>query len=97
MARAFYLVTEKGKDFSEYMIGSSEAKPLREYILELTKVLRAEATPVFGNIPFTGTNLPLSVFNTENIKSDTGFEIEVPFSEGVKNTMEWLQESENMV
>ena len=35
VARAFRLIGEKGKPFHEYLIGSSQARPLREFLLEM--------------------------------------------------------------
>ena len=35
VAQAFYKVSLKGKPFCEYMIGSGDAKPLREFIIEM--------------------------------------------------------------
>jgi len=99
VAKAFYLIAKHGKPFCEYMIGSSNARPLKEFIVELQQALAPEMTPFFGEIPFTGTNLPLGTFDTTNTEKDCGFKAEVNFAEGTKMTMEWLkmveQESEN--
>ena len=91
VAKAFYLVAEKGKPFCEYMIGSGNARPLKEFILEMVEACGPEAKPLFGDVPFTGTNMPLSTFSIDAIKNDCGFEIEVPFGEGTKKTMDWLK------
>lgn len=92
VARAFYLIALKGKPFCEYMIGSSKAKPLREFILEMQEELAPDAQPLFGDIPFTGTNIPLGMFDCSNTEKDTGFKAEVSFAEGTRKTMEWLRE-----
>lgn len=91
VARAFYLISQKGKPFCEYIIGSSNARPLKEFILEMQHTLAPEASLQFGNVPFTGTNIPLSVFNTENTERDCDFKADVSFSKGTKKTMEWLK------
>lgn len=91
VAKAFYLVAEKGKPFCEYMIGSGNAKPLREFIIEMVGSCGPDCTPLFGDIPFTGTNLELSVFSIDAIKEDCGFIPEVSFGEGTRMTMEWLK------
>ena len=92
VAKAFYLVTEKGKPFCEYMIGSGNAKPLREFILEMKQSVAPDASLQFGDVPFTGIDLPLSVYDTEALVRDCGFEPEISFGEGVKLTYEWLKE-----
>ena len=94
VARAFYMIAENGKPFCEYMIGSGEAKPLRKFVTEMTTALDPSNPPVFGDVPFTGTDLPLEVFSTEDTEQDTGFKAEVSFAEGTRLTMEWLKMQE---
>lgn len=90
VAQAFYKVALNGKPFCEYMIGSGDAKPLREFILEMVSSCGPDSTPLFGDIPFTGTNMPLSTFDIADIKRDCGFEPAVSFAQGTKMTMDWL-------
>ena len=91
VARAFYLISKKGKPFCEYIIGSGNAKPLKEFILEMVNGCAASQVPIFGDIPFTGINLPLSVYDTSTTKEDTEFEASISFEEGTKMTMDWLK------
>lgn len=91
VARAFYLVAEKGIPFSEYMIGSGHAAPLREFIIRMIKACDPDATPIFGNVPFTGVNMPLSAFSIADIEKDCGFKPSISFEDGTKKTMEWLK------
>lgn len=97
VAKAFYLVSEKGKPFCEYMIGSGDAGPLKNFILRMISACAPDAKPLFGDVPFTGVNMPLSVFSIEDIKKDCGFEPEISFEEGTKKTMEWLANLESIV
>ena len=91
VAKAFYLVAKNGKPFCEYMIGSGDAKPLKQFILEMVAACGPDAHSIFGDVPFTGTNMPLSVFDISDIKEDCGFEPDVSFAEGTKMTMDWLK------
>jgi len=91
VAKAFYLIAKNGKPFYEYMIGSGTARPLKEFILEMQQALAPEAVPLFGDVPFTGTNMPLDTFNIDDTVNDTGFKPEVSFAEGTRLTMEWLK------
>lgn len=91
VAKAFYLIAKNGKPFCEYMIGSGNAKPLREFILEMVEECAPEAVPNFGDVPFTGTNMPLSTFDISHTKNDCGFEPEVSFAQGTHMTMDWLK------
>lgn len=94
VARAFRLIGESGKPFCEYVIGSGNARPLKEFITEMRDALDPEAQLVFGDIPFTGVNMPLEVFSTAKTASDCGFYAEISFEEGVQRTMAWLKEVE---
>lgn len=91
VARAFYYIAKNGKPFCEYMIGSGHARPLKEFILEMQQECAPNSTPLFGDIPFTGTNLPLSTFDTTDTEKDTGFKPEISFAQGTLMTMEWLK------
>lgn len=89
VARAFRLIGEKGKPFQEYLIGSSTARPLKEFLLEMQAAIAPELEFQFGDIPFTGVDLPLSKFDCSQTEADTGFRAEISFAEGCKRTMEW--------
>lgn len=91
VARAFYLIAKNGKPFCEYMIGSSNARPLKQFILEMQQTLAPESTALFGDVPFTGINMPLDIFDTTATEEDCGFKAAVSFAEGIRLTMEWLK------
>lgn len=94
VAEAFYCISKNGKAFCEYLIGSSNAKPLRNFILEMQQELAPDSEPLFGDIPFTGTNLPLEVFSTLDTELDCGFKAKISFAEGTRRTMNWLMQLE---
>lgn len=94
VARAFCLIAEKGKPFCEYVVGSGHAGPLREFIIEMQKTLAPKNTPLFGDIPFTGTDIPLTEFSTLDTEIDTGFKAEISFVEGTYRTFLWLKTME---
>lgn len=91
VAKALFLIAKNGKPFCEYMIGSGNARPLKEFILEMQQALAPEIELLFGDIPFSGTNIPLSVFDASRTWIDCGFRAEIGFAEGTKMTMEWLR------
>lgn len=90
-ARAFRLIGEYGKLFCHYLIGSSNAKPLREFILEMKSAVAPEKEFIFGDVPFTGVNMPIEEFDCSLTEKDTGFKAQVTFEDGVRRTMEWLK------
>lgn len=89
VARAFRLIGEKGKPFHEYLIGSSSARPLRQFLEEMQQAIAPELTFAFGDVPFTGVDLPLAAFDCKETERDTGFRTEVSFAEGCKRTCDW--------
>ena len=91
VARAFYLIAKNGKPFCEYMIGSSTARPLKEFIIEMVASLAPDRQPIFGDVPFTGTNMPLSTFDCSDTEADCGFRAQIGFAEGTRMTMDWLK------
>lgn len=93
VARAFYLIGENGKSFHEYLIGSSHAKPLREFLLEMKDVVAPDLDFVFGDIPFTGISLTLEDFDCSQTERDTGFKAEISFAEGCRRTRDWWLET----
>ena len=89
VAKAFRLIGEKGKPFYEYIIGSSQAKPLKEFLLEMQKAVAPDLEFIFGDIPFTGVDLPIETFDCSLIEEHTGFHAETNFTEGCKKTYDW--------
>lgn len=91
-ARAFRLIGEKGRPFSQYLIGSSAAQPLREFLQEMQRTVAPQIDFVFGSVPFTGVNLPIEAFDCSATEHDTGFRATVSFAEGCRRTFQWWRE-----
>ena len=58
----------------------------------MTNSLCPTNKPIFGNVPFTGVNIDVELFDISPIKKDCGFEPKISFVEGIKKTVEWLKE-----
>ncbi len=93
-AEAFYLLGIHGKANKGYMIGSGKARPLREFITEMCDANAGGNKPLFGNVPFTGVNIPLNVYSINDIVDDCGFEPKTSFAAGTKKTLDWLRSGE---
>ncbi len=94
VAHAFRLIGENGKPFHEYIIGSSEAKPLREFLLEMNRAIAPDLAFQFGSVPFTGVDMPLSTFDCSATERDTGFRAQISFAQGCKRTYDWWKSME---
>ena len=94
VAHAFYLIAEKGINGTNYIIGSGEAKPLREYLEVVGKIANdpmGTAIPLgFGEITSNVVYLPKSVFSISQLVEDTGFSPTITFEEGIKRTVNWI-------
>lgn len=98
VAKAFYLIGENGIDGTNYFIGSGQVKPLREYLEVVGQVanrVNHSSIPLgFGEIKSNVVYLPEEIFSIETLCRDTGFQIEVPFEEGILRTVEWIKANE---
>lgn len=89
-AAAYRLLAEKGVSFQNYILGSEEVKPLKEYLQTVQAVVAPEAEMGFGRHPFSGVHLEKSDLYSERLFADTGFATAVPFEEGVRLTRDYL-------
>ena len=70
VARAFYLIGKNGKPFNDYLIGSSTARPLKEFLLEMKNSVAPNLDFIFGDVPFTGVDLPLEKYDCRKTEED---------------------------
>lgn len=90
IARAFLLIGENGKPGTSYYIGSGQPQPLREFVLAMHALTQSQSELRFGAVPYTGVYLKASAFDATALAADTGFVCAVPFEEGVRKTILWL-------
>lgn len=97
VAKAFRLIGEKGVDGANYLIGSGQVRPLREYLRiaqDVTNRLCNSDIPLgLGQRTSDVVFLPEEVFDITNLVEDTGFQITVTFEEGVEQTAKWIKQS----
>lgn len=80
---------QNGEKNSAYYIGNCTPIPLRTYVLWIKEILGSSAELAFGEIPFNGAKLSYKEFDTSKLY-DMGYNIEVPFQEGILKTAEWI-------
>jgi nucleoside-diphosphate-sugar epimerase len=86
-AEAMYLIGEKGVDGKTYCIGSGEALPLREYILELHSAVNNKTNIEIGAIPYQDNQVMYLSADIKELSEDTSFQPRVSFSEGIRYTI----------
>lgn len=95
VARALYLVAEKGTDGREYIIGSGNPKPLREFLTQAADIVykitgQKPVTLGFGKFKGKAIHLPAQAFDVSSLVQDTGFQPEISFEEGIRRTTNWI-------
>lgn len=94
VSHAFYLIAEKGIDGTNYIIGSGDVKPLREYLEVVGKIANdavGKNIPLgFGEIVSNVIYLPETVFSISQLVEDTGFTPTISFEEGIRRTVDWI-------
>ena len=90
-AKAFCLLGEKGREDSQYIIGSGTARPLKEYLAIIRDVVAPEIKLGLGELEFHGLEMTEDMLNIDSLTKDTGFKPEITFESGIWRTLEWIK------
>ena len=93
IAKALYLIAQKGKSGEVYCIGSGTVKPLYEYINIIKNEINSQLEIKFGEIPYTKNQVMYLCADISKLTKDTGFKPEISFEEGIKRTIKWYKEN----
>lgn len=91
-ARALWLLGEKETCEGVYCIGSGMTKPLRSYIEELRDNIDSKLSLGFGEIPYSERQVMNLSVSIDKLVKDTGFQPEVKFAAGIRQTIQWCRE-----
>lgn len=83
-ARAFYLLGEKGVSGKTYVLGSGNAKPLKEYIKIIQSSVNPDCEIRLGAIPYQEKQVMHLEADISVLRNDTGFEPWVGFEDGIR-------------
>lgn len=83
-ARAFYLLGDRGVDGKTYVLGSGQARPLREYIEIIRDVINPNSELGFGLIPYGDRQVMHLCAGISAIEKDTGWEPRISFERGIQ-------------
>lgn len=92
-ARAFYLLAQRGVSGHIYPLGSGNAVPLREYLLQLRSCIDPALPLGFGEIPYGPDQIMYLRADLSALREDTGFVPEISFSEGIRRTIQFYKEA----
>ncbi len=90
-SRAFYLIGKNGKHGKAYTIGSGEARPLRDFILDIRDVVDPTLEVGLGERDYYTNQVMHLKADIRELTADTGFVPEVSFRDGIQRTMEWIK------
>ena len=90
-ADAFYLAACHGRNGAVYPLGSGQAIPLKDYIIQMRDAIDPALPLGLGEVPYG----PLQVMHLQAdisaLQADTGFAPKTPFAEGIRRTMDWVK------
>ncbi len=86
-ANALYLMGEKGIHGSVYVLGSGQARPLREYIEIICNEIDTAIKLGFGNVPYGDKQVMHLEADIHSLTRDTGFVPETSFENGIRETI----------
>jgi UDP-glucose 4-epimerase len=87
-------VSQKGKAFNRYYIGSGSPKPLREFLLEMRDIVNPKAELGLGDMKFKGIDIDYKQFDVKKVEKDTGYKNKVKFGEGIKLLADYIRKGE---
>lgn len=99
VARALYLIADRGVDGTNYVITSGYAKPLKSFLKKVGYIANelngGTQIPLgFGEKTDNVISLPKKIFKNKKLKRDTGFEPKVSFEEGIRRTSMWIKNNQ---
>lgn len=90
-ARAYRLIAERGRSYANYILGSEEVRPLRDYLIQIKDLVNPSIPIGFGRHPYKGIYLEKSDLYCSPFFSDTGFKTEISFVKGILLAMEYIK------
>ena len=86
-AEAFRLIGEKGRDGSIYVLGSGNARPLREYIETIRDIAAPGAELKLGAVPYSEKQVMYLCADVSELERDTGWKAHTDFADGIRSIL----------
>ncbi|MEG1595348.1 MAG: NAD(P)-dependent oxidoreductase [Lachnospiraceae bacterium] len=90
--KALYLLSEYGQDGEEYCVASAKARPLKDYIKEIHRIVNPNVEPEFGT---TAKEEPGMQVDISKLVQATKFQEEFTFQEGIAKIRDFYVEKES--
>ena len=85
--RAFILIAEKGISGKTYTLGSGDGRPLKDYVEIIKSIVNPKYEPNYGGLQYNEKSVMYLCADIKELTADTGFKPEIPFKEGIMNTV----------
>lgn len=92
VAKAMYLLAQKGKKNEIYCIAYGKQHKLYEYIEKIRDNIEPSIKLKLGEISYSPNQVMNLCVSINKLKNDTGFIPEVKFEEGINKTIKWYKE-----
>lgn len=96
VARAFFLIGEKGLAGETYSIGSGHYRHLKEYVCEIRDAIDPKLELGIGVFQEKYSKVLNSCIDSYLLQRDTGFVPEYSFEQGIVKTIEWYRNNEDL-
>lgn len=87
VARALWLIGEKGNGDKIYGIGSGQYRQLKDYIYIIRDIINPDLELGIGELPQMSHKAYSSCVGIYDLMRDTNFQVEIGFEQGIKNTI----------
>lgn len=93
-ANMFVEIGKSGAANRTYYIGSQKPGPLKDFLCAMRDEIDPKMEIGLGELPFEGVSLSYyQEFDIDGVREDTGYIPKVPFSEGIRRTIQWIKSS----
>ena len=93
-AEAFYLAATHGRSGAVYPLGSGQALPLRSYVETMRDAIDPSLPLGFGEIEYAPRQVMHLQADISALQTDTGFQPQTDFEEGIRKTIEWVKKTD---
>lgn len=94
-AQAILMLATQGKDQATYSLGSGMARPLKEYIEEIGRLIYPGCPLGLGEKPYAPNQVMYLCADIDALTRDTGFTPETDFGQGIQKTLAYIQKRES--
>ena len=96
VAKAMVALAERGRGGGVYCLGSGKKRLLREYLEVLRDTANPDAELGLGDRPYPDKQVMYLCADISDLVKDTGYEPQTTFEDGIKKTIEWYKNKEEI-